>query len=315
MKKLALLMVGGLLLIAACVPATPGPLIPQTGSTTQPGQGSGNPGSSLTIIPPEATGTAVVNPENPQAGQGTAAAPANPQVTPQPGGTRQPVTGIPLDDPQPTDAVPTITTRVVDYDYSRFLDDVHGTAGLTFEDMGQVNEPFFNVAGRQVRLNNAEVTIFEFPDSAAHQAALDTITENGGILGAITPAWAARPNFFSKGNLIALYMGSDQATLDLLRSSFGDPLTYTEEVGGLSLDTAFRLQSRLSDRFGVGLDQIRIVDASVQEWSDSCLGLGGPAESCAQVITPGYAVTVEIAGTRYEVRTNQTGSLLRFQQQ
>ena len=297
MNKLALLMVGGLLFLAACVPATPGPLIPETGSTAQPG-------SSLTIIPPETTGT--VGAATPQPGQGS---------DPQPGETRQPVSGIPLDDPQPTDPVPPITTQVVDYAYDNFLDDVRGMDGLTFEEIGQVNEPFFNVAGRQVRLNGAEVTVFEFPDNAAHQAALQTITDNGGIIGTITPAWTARPNFFSKGNLIALYMGSDQATLDLLGQQFGDPLSYAEQAGGLTADTAFQIQSLLSERFNVGLDQIRIIEVSAQEWSDSCLGLGGPAESCAQMITPGYSVTVEVAGTRYNVRTNQNGSSVRVQQQ
>lgn len=50
------------------------------------------------------------------------------------------------------------------------------------------------------------------------------------------------------------------------------------------------------------------------EWSDSCLGLGGPAESCLMAITPGYRVTFEARGASYEVRTDETGSAVRFQQ-
>ena len=50
------------------------------------------------------------------------------------------------------------------------------------------------------------------------------------------------------------------------------------------------------------------------EWSDSCLGLGGPAESCLMAITPGYRVTFEARGASYEVLTDETGSAVRFQQ-
>ena len=30
--------------------------------------------------------------------------------------------------------------------------------------------------------------------------------------------------------------------------------------------------------------QLKVVSATPQTWSDSCLGLGGPAESCAQIL-------------------------------
>ena len=325
-----MLLVGGLLILAACVPSTPAPLsIPQTGNTTQPGTtgtgvagtdqpatggtgvvGTGQPGSSVTIIPPGSTGTAASG----TGGQQGTAVPGQGSAT-QGAGSDPTDSGIPLTDPQPTDRVPPTTTTVKDYNYSNFLGELRSNTALTVEEMGEVQEPFFNVAGRQVRVNGADVTVFEFPDAAAHQTALQTVTENGGVMGAITPAWVGRPNFYSKGNLIALYIGSDQQTLDLLRQRFGDPITYSNQINGLSADTAFRIQSRLSDRFNVGLDQIRIVDVSQQQWSDACLGLGGPAESCLKVVTPGYSMTVEVGGTRYTVRTNQNASLLRFQQQ
>ena len=52
-----------------------------------------------------------------------------------------------------------------------------------------------------------------------------------------------------------------------------------------------------------------------KEWSDGCLGLGGPAESCIAVITPGYEVTVEAQGREYIYRTNIDGSIIRLQNQ
>lgn len=47
------------------------------------------------------------------------------------------------------------------------------------------------------------------------------------------------------------------------------------------------------------------------EWSDSCLGLGGTAESCLQVITPGYRVVLQAGSQFYVFRTDQDGVNVR----
>ncbi len=57
--------------------------------------------------------------------------------------------------------------------------------------------------------------------------------------------------------------------------------------------------------------EVIIMTAFEKEWSDSCFGLGGPAESCAFVVTPGYEVTVAAKGKEYIYRTNSDGSVLR----
>ena len=48
------------------------------------------------------------------------------------------------------------------------------------------------------------------------------------------------------------------------------------------------------------------------EFSDSCLGLGGPAESCLQAITPGWLVLLDVNGEPYEVHTDETGQQIRI---
>ncbi len=64
-------------------------------------------------------------------------------------------------------------------------------------------------------------------------------------------------------------------------------------------------------RLAVGPGAISVVSSAQREWSDSCLGLGGPAESCAQVITPGYEVVISVSGLHYTLRTNADGSVIR----
>ena len=52
---------------------------------------------------------------------------------------------------------------------------------------------------------------------------------------------------------------------------------------------------------------IQVISAEKVEWSDSCLGLGGPAESCGAVITPGYKITFDVAGQEYVIHTDEGG--------
>lgn len=70
----------------------------------------------------------------------------------------------------------------------------------------------------------------------------------------------------------------------------------------------------LSQETGVDVADIQIVSAEPMEWSDSCLGLGGPAESCAAAVTPGYEVVLSAAGQNYTLRTDQTGEVIRMEE-
>lgn len=67
----------------------------------------------------------------------------------------------------------------------------------------------------------------------------------------------------------------------------------------------------LAARLNVEPTSILILEAHEKEWSDSCLGLGGPAESCLAVITPGYDVLMTYQGTEYRYRTNVEGTVVR----
>jgi hypothetical protein len=70
-------------------------------------------------------------------------------------------------------------------------------------------------------------------------------------------------------------------------------------------------KSTLATEVGITESEILILEALETEWSDSCLGLGGPAESCLQVITPGYNVLMQANGKEYRYRTNSDGSAIR----
>lgn len=69
---------------------------------------------------------------------------------------------------------------------------------------------------------------------------------------------------------------------------------------------------KLADQLGVDLSSVTVVSVEQKDWPDACLGAAGPEEMCAQVITPGYLVVLEVNGARYEVRTDLTGGNVRI---
>lgn len=74
-----------------------------------------------------------------------------------------------------------------------------------------------------------------------------------------------------------------------------------------------RAREVLADDLNVGIESVTIESYERAEWSDSCLGLGGPAESCLAAITPGWRVTLLVDGSdSYEVRTDELGDSVRI---
>lgn len=63
---------------------------------------------------------------------------------------------------------------------------------------------------------------------------------------------------------------------------------------------------------GVDPNAIQFVSIEAVQWPDSCLGVNLTDQACAEVITPGYRVVLEVDGARYAIHTNQDGSIIRF---
>lgn len=68
----------------------------------------------------------------------------------------------------------------------------------------------------------------------------------------------------------------------------------------------------LAARLEQAPEGIQVVSVTPVEWPDACLGAGGQDEVCAEVITPGYEVVLQLSETQYTYRTDQTGASVRF---
>lgn len=93
-------------------------------------------------------------------------------------------------------------------------------------------------------------------------------------------------------------------------TGIGETPVSPDQLPGVVLEA----QNWLADQLGLTIDQVEIVSFDQAEWTDSCLGLGGPAESCLQAITPGYQLILRAGGQEYEVRTDDTGTAIRSPQ-
>lgn len=70
----------------------------------------------------------------------------------------------------------------------------------------------------------------------------------------------------------------------------------------------------LAAELNVEPDSVAIELYEQAEWSDSCLGLGGPAESCLAAMYPGWQVMLEVDGQTYEVRTDESAEIIRIKE-
>ena len=105
-------------------------------------------------------------------------------------------------------------------------------AGVTADVMGkgEVFLELFSVTERVLRVNGAEVSVFEYQDasSAAEDASrvsqdgtVITEIENGGLVQAGDVFWVAPPHFYRSGGIIVLYVGDDPAVIDALVTALG----------------------------------------------------------------------------------------------
>ncbi|MFP3853237.1 MAG: hypothetical protein ACLFWD_02965 [Anaerolineales bacterium] len=82
----------------------------------------------------------------------------------------------------------------------------------------------------------------------------------------------------------------------------------------LAPEVAVEAQRFLSENLQIEIVEIELIASERVDWSDACLGLGGPEEGCAQVVTPGWRFTFEVNGEQYEVRTDELGETIRLAQ-
>jgi hypothetical protein len=76
--------------------------------------------------------------------------------------------------------------------------------------------------------------------------------------------------------------------------------------------TAEAVRTLLAARLQLAVDAVTVVAVEAVVWPDACLGAAGPDEMCAQVLTPGYKITLAVDGQEYTYHTDAGPYWLRL---
>lgn len=110
---------------------------------------------------------------------------------------------------------------------SSFMEDVASlvkslrAAGADVEPGEAVEQVFFTVAGQIIKVNGADVQVFEYESAEAMDADAAQVAADGGSVGMNMVMWVEPPHFFKSGRVLVLYVGEDASVLDLLRGALG----------------------------------------------------------------------------------------------
>jgi len=92
------------------------------------------------------------------------------------------------------------------------------TEGAKVELGDSVEQAFLNAQGQIIKVNDADVQVFEYESADALEADAAQISPDGGSTATTMITWMAPPHFFKSGRVLVLYVGDDSAVLDLLKS-------------------------------------------------------------------------------------------------
>jgi hypothetical protein len=95
------------------------------------------------------------------------------------------------------------------------------SAGASVETGETVLQDFFTPEGSILKVNGADVQVFEYESAEAMEGEASQVAPDGGSIGTSMVSWMDTPHFYKAGRIIVLYVGSDQAILDVLAKVLG----------------------------------------------------------------------------------------------
>jgi len=116
--------------------------------------------------------------------------------------------------PSPTSKSPTVQDRAS-------LLNILQAAGAKVETGDSITQEFFTPEGQTVKVNGADLQVFEYENSEAMEKEASQVAPDGGSIGTSMVTWIDAPHFYKAGRIIVLYLGNDKAVLDLLNKVVG----------------------------------------------------------------------------------------------
>src|SRR5687767_7416303 len=93
--------------------------------------------------------------------------------------------------------------------------------GATVETGEPISQAFFTPEGSVIKVNGADVQVFEYESAEAMENEASQVAPDGGSIGTTMVTWVDPPHFYKAGRIIVLYVGSDEVVLELLEKILG----------------------------------------------------------------------------------------------
>ena len=94
-------------------------------------------------------------------------------------------------------------------------------AGATVEVGDPITQAFFTPEGKIIKVNGADVQVFEYESAEAMESEASQVAPDGGSIGTSMVTWVDTPHFYKAGRIIVLYVGSDSTILGFLEKALG----------------------------------------------------------------------------------------------
>jgi hypothetical protein len=94
-------------------------------------------------------------------------------------------------------------------------------AGASVEPNEPITQAFFTPEGNILKVNGADVQVFEYESEEAMESEASQVAPDGGSIGTTMVTWMDAPHFHKAGRIIVLYVGSDESVLGLLEEVLG----------------------------------------------------------------------------------------------
>ena len=115
----------------------------------------------------------------------------------------------------PVPAPPTTSHGGPVKDYISLVDNLRG-AGANVDPVGEVTQSFFSVNGFVIKINGADVQVFEYVDATTAETEAQLVSSDGSSVGTSMIGWVAPPHFYKKERLIVIYVGDDVDVINIL---------------------------------------------------------------------------------------------------
>ncbi|MBI4220973.1 MAG: hypothetical protein HY682_12570, partial [Chloroflexi bacterium] len=128
---------------------------------------------------------------------------------------------------------------------------LRGTGAQVSKSDEEVEQPFFSVPGRLLKVNGQDVQVFEYRSVSAAEEEAGKVSPDGTTIGQSSVMWASTPHFYRQANTIVLYVGDDVSVFVALQRGLGqqfaghdNAVTQTIKVPAPIDDVAIELRER-----------------------------------------------------------------------